>query len=51
MFDYTPATNLEIYNATKPIKYNLSNVKVPLSLYLGTNDLLVNPTVSVNQKV
>ncbi|KAL1451129.1 hypothetical protein WDU94_003419 [Cyamophila willieti] len=40
-YNYGPTKNLERYKSQTPPKYNLTNVKVPVSLYYGDNDMNV----------
>jgi len=45
MYDYlTPEKNMEYYGSTKPPRYNLSAVTMPVALFSGTNDWLADPT-------
>ncbi|GAB0094869.1 hypothetical protein DMENIID0001_101950 [Sergentomyia squamirostris] len=42
MYDYGRRINLQKYNSVIPPDYNLTNVKVPVVLYAGQQDLLVD---------
>lgn len=39
-YDYGPDLNLNYYNQTTPPIYNLSNVNIPVSLFVGNEDKL-----------
>ncbi|XP_076243069.1 lipase 3 [Calliopsis andreniformis] len=39
-YDYGERKNLEVYNSTLPPKYDLSKIKVPITLFCGDNDWL-----------
>ncbi|XP_055678049.1 lipase 3-like [Lutzomyia longipalpis] len=41
-YDYGKKKNLQMYGDTRPPSYNLTNVKVPVTLYVGANDLLIS---------
>ncbi|XP_075230311.1 lipase 1-like [Lycorma delicatula] len=41
-FDYGPKGNLQRYGVMEPPDYNLNQVLVPVALYYGTGDILVN---------
>jgi pimeloyl-ACP methyl ester carboxylesterase len=44
MYDYgTDSKNMAHYNQTTPPQYDLSQVKVPVALYAGTEDWLADP--------
>lgn len=45
-FDYGPMKNREHYGKSEPPDYNVKNITVPISLYYGTGDLVINPEVS-----
>ncbi|KAL1459169.1 hypothetical protein WDU94_011176, partial [Cyamophila willieti] len=44
-YDYGPKENLVRYNSSNPPAYNLTNVKVPVSLYYGETDELAGVKV------
>ncbi|KAJ8927984.1 hypothetical protein NQ314_019512 [Rhamnusium bicolor] len=44
--DFGRTKNIEIYDAPKPPVYNLSNINIPVSLFVGPNDWLATPKVS-----
>ena len=45
MYDFgVPSENVLHYNQTTPPIYDLTQVKVPVALYSGTNDWLADPT-------
>ncbi|KAL0127528.1 hypothetical protein PUN28_003064 [Cardiocondyla obscurior] len=41
-YDYGYEKNQLIYNATKPPNYNLTTITIPIALFYGDNDWLVN---------
>ncbi|XP_032691178.1 lipase 3-like [Odontomachus brunneus] len=41
-YDYGPKKNKQIYNATEPPDYDLTNVTVPIALFYADNDWLVS---------
>ena len=47
-FDYGRKKNLMIYNSAEPPEYKLANITVPIALFYGTGDWLVD--VEVNNK-
>ncbi|XP_072747886.1 lysosomal acid lipase/cholesteryl ester hydrolase-like [Anoplolepis gracilipes] len=42
-YDYGHAENLFKYHTILPPNYNLTNIKVPIALFYGLGDLLINP--------
>lgn len=48
LYDHGPVGNMEKYNRKTPPSYDLSNVRVPVSLYYGETDLIVTVAVSSN---
>lgn len=45
-FDYGDAeTNLQVYNSTTPPEYDLSRMNVPVAVFWGDKDWLVDPKV------
>ncbi|CAL8098424.1 unnamed protein product [Orchesella dallaii] len=42
-YDYGGTKNQEIYGCAKPPKYNLTNVRVPISIMIGRNDIISSP--------
>lgn len=46
-YNYGRKGNLARYNSVTPPAYNLSNVRVPVSLYYGTKDQFVGHKVSL----
>lgn len=47
-YDYGPKENQVRYNSDTPPPYDLSNVRVPVSLYYGETDLLVTTKVGLS---
>lgn len=45
-FDYGCMRNLQIYNASEPPSYNLTNVTTPFALFYAENDWLSSIPVS-----
>ncbi|XP_025198658.1 lipase 3-like [Melanaphis sacchari] len=41
-YDYGPVMNLERYNSTKPPAYDLTSIRVPITLMYGKNDLVAD---------
>ncbi|CAH1737543.1 unnamed protein product [Aphis gossypii] len=41
-YDYGPVTNLERYNSTEPPAYDLTSIRVPITLMYGKNDLVAD---------
>lgn len=44
-FDYGSKKNMEIYGREHPPDYNLTNVRAPIALIVGENDLLAHKEV------
>ncbi|XP_074030554.1 gastric triacylglycerol lipase-like [Leptinotarsa decemlineata] len=42
-FDYGTVKNIRVYGQIIPPSYQLSNIKVPIALFVGKNDLLASP--------
>lgn len=40
-YDYGEDRNMELYNTSKPPEYPLENIKTPVFIYAGLNDLVV----------
>ncbi|KAL6431826.1 hypothetical protein ACFW04_007359 [Cataglyphis niger] len=40
-FDYGPIRNLLMYNSAEPPDYNLTNITVPIALFYGVNDWII----------
>lgn len=40
MFDYGPQENLKLYNQADPPEYDVANIKLPVHLFVGMNDLV-----------
>ncbi|XP_029167696.1 lipase 1-like [Nylanderia fulva] len=49
-YDYGREKNLLMYNSVEPPDYDLTKITVPIALFYGNNDYLVNPVVS-NKKI
>lgn len=45
-FNFGNSKNLNIYNNEDPPEFNLTNIKVPICLTYGLNDLVSNVAVS-----
>lgn len=45
-YDYGPEKNMQIYNATVPPDYDLSQITVPIALFHGGNDYFSADKVS-----
>ncbi|KAL6431824.1 hypothetical protein ACFW04_007359 [Cataglyphis niger] len=41
-FDYGPIRNLLMYNSAEPPDYNLTNITVPIALFYGVNDWIID---------
>ncbi|XP_022178043.1 gastric triacylglycerol lipase-like [Myzus persicae] len=41
-YDYGLVTNVERYNSTEPLTYDLTSIQVPITLMYGKNDLLAD---------
>ncbi|XP_061720451.1 lipase 3-like [Cydia pomonella] len=42
-YDYGPAINMKVYGSEQPPKYQMSAVRVPVTLYYSTEDWLAQP--------
>lgn len=47
-YDYGIIKNLIKYGKISPPSYNLENIKIPVALYYGENDILAHVDVSLN---
>lgn len=45
-YDYGRGKNLERYGSTRPPAYNLSEVRVPVALFVGKNDWIATEAVT-----
>lgn len=44
-YDYGVSRNMKAYNRANPPDYNLTNVRVPISIIVGENDNIAHPEV------
>ena len=44
-FDYE-SKNINVYNQSEPLDYNLTNIRIPISLFWSSDDWLSTPSVS-----
>ncbi|XP_029178225.1 lipase 1-like isoform X2 [Nylanderia fulva] len=42
-YDYGATKNLLIYKSMEPPEYNLSSITLPMAIYYGNNDLMLDP--------
>jgi len=42
-YDYGTARNMKVYNRANPPDYNLTNIRVPISIIVGENDIIGHP--------